>query len=641
MFGRGLVHPPDMQHPENPAFDPQLLNDLAQRFATMKFDIRAFLREIALSNTYQRSFDLPPNALTLTTQVAAEVANLEQQRASVEQAATTSGDEYTNVSETWQAAEAAMLPVAAELDAARTKYTEEKGKYDAAVKAVADAAAAANAKQALLTPVETAAAAAIEASTTISEDKALAETAQKVKAKADQLAAELAALKKTLDEKTAAVKPAEDALAAAKPAVEAAYAKVTPLVATMKQDEEAMLAARRKNTADKELLTALQRRLETSQVVARLPEVNKTLVAAKEAITARQAEVAAAGKQVADFAAIVADHEQKVKAASDAIAAATSTRDAARVEHEKRTKLSESLTAAFTSADAARQKVPDDTLLAEAATKLQARAELARNQIGESQKLFDEAAAAYKKVDDAFIAAQETLAAALAERARREQTVESTKAALAAAEAEAAKKQSEFDTLLSGVTERWGRDFTMASLKPLTPEQLCWTVFRVTGVYDRYWQTEVAELDKANPMTEEQKKDPAQVAAREVELEQRTFDKLKDNVNTFVAFYGAAAGQPQGDFFSTADQALFAANGGSINSWVVPAGDNVTDRIIKQEDPKAAAEELYLAVLTRPPTEAEAIEVITHLANRKDNKPAAAQELVWALLNSAEFRFNH
>ena len=54
-------------------------------------------------------------------------------------------------------------------------------------------------------------------------------------------------------------------------------------------------------------------------------------------------------------------------------------------------------------------------------------------------------------------------------------------------------------------------------------------MFRVTGVYDRYWQTEVAELDKTKPLTEEQKKDPAQLAARDVELEQRTFDKLKDN----------------------------------------------------------------------------------------------------------------
>ncbi len=160
-------------------------------------------------------------------------------------------------------------------------------------------------------------------------------------------------------------------------------------------------------------------------------------------------------------------------------------------------------------------------------------------------------------------------------------------------------------------------------------------------MYDRYWQAEAAELDKAAPLTDQQQADPELLVVRDVDLEQRTYDKLKPNIGTFVAFYGAAAGQPQGDFFSTADQALFAANGGSINSWVAPAADNVTERIIKKDDPRAAAQELYLGVLTRPPNEDETNEVVTYLSHRLPDKNAAAQELVWALLNSAEFRFNH
>ncbi len=242
---------------------------------------------------------------------------------------------------------------------------------------------------------------------------------------------------------------------------------------------------------------------------------------------------------------------------------------------------------------------------------------------------------------ETLAASQKSLAEAIAENTRREQVVTAAKAAALAANTEVAAKQSEMTTALAELSDRLTSDFTVASLKPLTPEQLCWSVFRVTGVYDRYWQAEVAELDKAKPLTDEQKQDPAQMAARAIELEQRTFDKLKGNVATYVAFYGAGAGQPQGDFFSTADQALFAANGGSINSWVAPAGDNVTERIIKQADPNVAAEELYLGVLSRMPFEEERTEVTTYLANRAADKPVAAQELVWALLNSAEFRFNH
>ncbi len=162
----------------------------------------------------------------------------------------------------------------------------------------------------------------------------------------------------------------------------------------------------------------------------------------------------------------------------------------------------------------------------------------------------------------------------------------------------------------------------------------------MTGVYDRYWAAEVAELDKTAPLSAEQQQDAAQVAERQVQLEQRVYDKLKGNLGAFITYYGAAAGQPQGDFFSTADQALFAANGGSINSWVAPAGDNVTAHVMNQADARLAAEELYLGVLTRLPREEEAADVAAYLNGRDDEK-SAAQELVWGLLNSAEFRFNH
>lgn len=67
----------------------------------------------------------------------------------------------------------------------------------------------------------------------------------------------------------------------------------------------------------------------------------------------------------------------------------------------------------------------------------------------------------------------------------------------------------------------------------------------------------------------------------------------------------------------------------------------MTDRVVTQADAKLAAEELYLGVLTRLPTEAEVAAVVDILTKRAADKPVAAQELVWGLVNSAEFRFNH
>jgi len=59
MLGRGLVEPLHLDHSDNPPSHPELLDLLADELAAIKFDLRAFQREIALSATYQRSSRLP------------------------------------------------------------------------------------------------------------------------------------------------------------------------------------------------------------------------------------------------------------------------------------------------------------------------------------------------------------------------------------------------------------------------------------------------------------------------------------------------------------------------------------------------------------------------------------------------------
>ncbi|HUY32343.1 MAG TPA: DUF1549 domain-containing protein [Pirellulales bacterium] len=59
LMGRGLVQPLDMDHGGNLSSHPELLVLLAERFAVMKFDVKVFLREIALSQAYQRASELP------------------------------------------------------------------------------------------------------------------------------------------------------------------------------------------------------------------------------------------------------------------------------------------------------------------------------------------------------------------------------------------------------------------------------------------------------------------------------------------------------------------------------------------------------------------------------------------------------
>jgi hypothetical protein len=53
LMGRGLVDPLDQHHAQNPPSHPELLNLLAQEFATHDFNVKWLLREVALTQTYQ------------------------------------------------------------------------------------------------------------------------------------------------------------------------------------------------------------------------------------------------------------------------------------------------------------------------------------------------------------------------------------------------------------------------------------------------------------------------------------------------------------------------------------------------------------------------------------------------------------
>lgn len=641
MFGRGLVHPVDMQNPDNPPSNPELLRLLSKQIAAMKFDMRGFLREIALSNAYQRAFDPPSDLASLTDGAAKEAAELKARRGELAKASEASHKAYMKASNAWEELEAKAIPAATELDTAKTKYADAKKKVDEATKAAADVESQLKAKKMAMTPVEQAAAATQVAVKALPADKELADAAAKFTNRAKQLKDETVALTKTASEKTAAIAPMADAWNKTKPPVEAAKQKVMPLTTSLKDAEKVMVAARDKAANDKELVESLDRRLATAEKVVKLVGLKQEIAAAEKAIPARAAALASAEKLLAEYVPIAAEREKLAKSAGEVSAGAAKAVDGAQSPLKKQTEAVASLVAATQAADAARQKLTGNPSLGDVVKKLDECRKEAQSKQAELQIRADAAAAARKAADEKFVAAQEALAGALRERAKREQALAAAKTALAAAQADLGGKKLQLDTTTSELNDCWAKDFTIASLKPLTPEQMCWSVFEVTGVYDRYHQIEAKELDKKKPLSEEQKKDPKQIEARAIELEQLTSDKLKSNIATFVAFYGAVAGQPQGDFFATADQALFVANGGSINSWVAPASGNVSERVANQKDAKAAAEELYLGVLTRMPTDGEKADVEKFLTERSKDRKTAAQELVWALLNSAEFRFNH
>jgi hypothetical protein len=77
MMGRGLVEPLDFHHASNPPSHPELLELLATEFAAMNYDLRAFLRELSLTETYQRKFQMPTGLTRQADEVKDKIVALE------------------------------------------------------------------------------------------------------------------------------------------------------------------------------------------------------------------------------------------------------------------------------------------------------------------------------------------------------------------------------------------------------------------------------------------------------------------------------------------------------------------------------------------------------------------------------------
>ncbi|MEC7978082.1 MAG: hypothetical protein VX189_04040, partial [Planctomycetota bacterium] len=200
---------------------------------------------------------------------------------------------------------------------------------------------------------------------------------------------------------------------------------------------------------------------------------------------------------------------------------------------------------------------------------------------------------------------------------------------------------SNTDALRSAWVETAEAGLIASGLTPLTPEQLAWSLMQVTGVIDNQIQAQLNHLDKDEPLTDAQKSQLELLNKRKVRATALARAKLQSSVNVFVSLFGHGAGQPQDGFFATVDQSLFFANAGTVRGWIAQGGNSLYQRLRKIEEPKAFAEELFLSVFCRPPSHDELALVDEYLSREGTNRSTATQDLIWALVTSSEFRFNH
>ena len=171
-------------------------------------------------------------------------------------------------------------------------------------------------------------------------------------------------------------------------------------------------------------------------------------------------------------------------------------------------------------------------------------------------------------------------------------------------------------------------DFSVALLKPLSPEQLVWSMMQATGVVDQKLQQLVGKQTKS--------KDQA-LATDPIWQEKSLNDSLRGNTEAFVKVFGFE-GVQHARFDASAGQALFLRNGALLQSWVA-LKNGLSDRLVALENDEVA-EEFYLSVFSRMPSGEEA-NLIVDLLGDGDTRKATIQQLVWAGLVSTEFRFNN
>lgn len=236
LMGRGLVAPFDFHHASNPPTHPELLDLLATEFAAMKYDIRAFLRELALTETYQRSFEMPATLAQQANQVRPELASLQASEGQLAGLARAAADELDAAKTAWNESRKVAAPHEAKL--------AESDK-----KRVAAALALKKANDALAVSKV-----ALDKVTTTTQE------GQKPDPKTAKLEADVAAKQKAADAAKTALAAAAAEAEKYKPPVEAERKKVEAV--TQKLD-----AARQRYAAEKTAWKLAQRKLQDAEAL--------------------------------------------------------------------------------------------------------------------------------------------------------------------------------------------------------------------------------------------------------------------------------------------------------------------------------------------------------------------------------------
>ena len=167
-------------------------------------------------------------------------------------------------------------------------------------------------------------------------------------------------------------------------------------------------------------------------------------------------------------------------------------------------------------------------------------------------------------------------------------------------------------------SSRWDGDklpdeglFALANVRPLAPMQLATSLKLATA-------------------------DPQAWPAERQKLEARI-----DTVEKAVSGLASLFPRPGNNFQVGVAEAMLFANNEALQKSLLEGAGTLTERMKQEQDMTKRADLAVRTVLSRPGRQDELKVLVGYLQRREDRPDAACQQVVWALLTSAEFRFNH
>jgi hypothetical protein len=130
--------------------------------------------------------------------------------------------------------------------------------------------------------------------------------------------------------------------------------------------------------------------------------------------------------------------------------------------------------------------------------------------------------------------------------------------------------------------------------------------------------------------------DPQALPTGQADLDKR-LETLAKGVDQLAALFP----RPGTNFQVGVSEALLFANSASLQKELLEGQGTLVARMMQVQGLEKRAELAVRTVLSRPAS-AKELQVLTdYLQHREDRPEAGCQQVVWALLTSAEFRFNH